>query len=204
MNFKTIQKSKMLKPESWQEAIWLATTYRWHPESAAPPVMGLVFADWEKGVEIFQQWIDVNGHEDKTDSIRIAIIEGDIPEQQPGYTIRISANEPDQLSDSQNQSGQICRMHPLPETPEMPNMLAQFKREYMLHGEYLLAPVIMKDDNQLWFNVNYGIIKRKLVLRHASEISPNDPDYVIFDHKPSMNLEQWLEQLTSEDKEQKH
>ena len=195
----------------WQQGKWIATTFRCHPTNDAPPVMGLVFDDWQKAGELFRSWIDDWGNADEDELIRVAIIEGDLPEQAPGYNVRISSNdlssEPyTQDSDSQNESssiddkrlGQVMRMHPVaglfeqlgaevvaelkkaggPEAEAvLGDMLTPFKEAYLKHGEYLLAPVILKEDGQLWFDIQYGIIKRGLVLRHADDISEADPDY---------------------------
>lgn len=63
-------------------------------------------------------------------------------------------------------------------------MLAGFKRDYLRHGEFLLAPVVQRDDDQFWFNIEAGIIKRKFHLRHASEIGESDPDAIVL-HPPA-------------------
>lgn len=167
----------------WREALWAATTFRWHPTSEAPPVMGLLFADWRKGINLFRTWTDELGNADEYDDIRVAIVEGDIPGQPPGYSVRISAAQGDweQAGNPQGAVGQVQRMHPL---PSLPNMLADFKREYLRHGEFLIAPVVQRDDDQLWFNANAGIIKRELVLRNASDVADDDPDAIVFRSPP--------------------
>jgi len=88
-----------------------------------------------------------------------------------GYALRISA-----ACDSG--PGQVQWMYPLPDSP---NMLAKFERDYPRHGEFLLAPVVERDDDQLWFNIEAGIIKRELHLRDASEIGKDDPDAIVFE-----------------------
>jgi len=168
----------------WREALWAATTFRWHPTGEAPPVMGLLFADWRKGVNLFRTWTDEFGNADEHDDIRVAIIEGNIPGQAPGYAVRISPAQADWNPNRAEQPplGQVQRMHPL---SHMPEMLMEFKREYLRHHEFLLAPVVQRDDNQLWFNANAGIIKRELVLRRASEIAEDEPDAIILRGAPT-------------------
>lgn len=145
--------------------------------------MGLVFADPTKGVELFRGWIDDWGNVDEDDEIRVAVIEGDIAGQAPGYTVRISpAHEADPGSDvASPTAGQIQRMHPLPGAGA-PDMLSRFKQEYLRHGEFLLAPVIERD-GQLWFDVENGIVKRRLELRDAAEIAANDPDAIVLESR---------------------
>jgi len=43
-------------------------------------------------------------------------------------------------------------------------------------AEYLFLPVVVKEDGRLWFDVQLGIIKRELVLRHVWQIGEGDPD----------------------------
>lgn len=162
----------------WQEAMWLACTYRCHPQGEAPPVMGLVFADYEKGLELFATWTDDWGNQDTEDSIRIAIVEGEIEGQAAGYSIRIAA-------DSASDDGQVLRLHPSPETEAM---LGQFKAQYLEHGEFLLCPVIKKDDGQLWFNALAGIIKRRIEFRNAGDISDSDIDSCVLQVSPAEQL----------------
>ena len=195
--------SKFCCTKQWDSATWLATTYQWHPTSEMPPVMGLVFADWPKGIELFKSWVDAVGNVDAEDDLRVAILEGYMPGQAPGYTIRISPSLNEYLDeddDGRNYIGRVMRMHPpeaqppgssvpkaavsaepvipsmMPNLPGNIDMLARFKEEYKRHGEFMLAPVVQRDDNQLYMNVHQGIIKRELVIRHVSEIGENEPD----------------------------
>lgn len=44
----------------WAQALWIATAFRWHPSSEAPPVMGLVFADAGKGNHNSADWFQLS------------------------------------------------------------------------------------------------------------------------------------------------
>ena len=159
----------------WKSAEWVATTYRWHPTGDAPPILGLVFADWQKGVELFAIWTDECGNTDESDAIRVSIIEGEIEGQLPGYSVHIAAEgKPD--------PGQVQRMHP---TPETEGWLGQFKAQQLKHGEFLLCPCEQRDDGRLWFKPEAGIVKRTCHFRDASEITgENDPDYAVLTPPP--------------------
>jgi hypothetical protein len=146
-----------------------------------PPIIGLVFGNWVKGVEIFRYWIDAVGNADENDDLRVAILEGSVPGQTEGYTVRLSPSLNEYLEDGdedRNQVGQVVRMHPQFGTaaPGTPDMLARFKQEYERHGEFMLAPVVQRDDDQLYMNVQQGIIKRELIVRHVSEIGEDEPE----------------------------
>ncbi len=161
----------------WDGALWIATTYRWHPTSEAPPVMGLIFANWVAGVNLFRAWTESQGNADPQDDIRLAVIEGDIPGQAAGYSIRISSAQADWefVQKKRATPSRVQRMHPLPDNPDM---LQEFKREYRKHGEFLLAPIVQRDEDELYFNVQVGVIKRECVFRHVSEIHEEEPDAV--------------------------
>ncbi|MEM9251915.1 MAG: hypothetical protein AAGB29_06155 [Planctomycetota bacterium] len=113
--------------------------------------------------------------------------------QTPGYTVRISPadyefleeGDPDRISPEA--IGQVQRMHPPAEEVDgelVPfghpkhsgGMVSRFIAEYEKHGEFMLAPAVQRDDDQLYLNPHKGIIKRELIVRHVSEIGPDEPD----------------------------
>lgn len=161
----------------WGSAMWVASSYMFHPTLEAPPIMGLVFADWRQGVNVFRVWVDAVGNDDGEDDIRVAILEGDLPGATPGYTVRISpslhefldADDPDR-----NQIGQAVRMHP--QMGNAPDMMPRFKEQAAKHGEYMIAPVVQHDDGQAYMNINAGIMKHELIVRRVSEIGEDEPD----------------------------
>jgi hypothetical protein len=174
--------------------MWIAATFRWHPTSEAPPIMGLIFADAEAARELFRVWTDAKGHGDELDELRVAIVEGDVPGQAPGYSVHLCP-DPEaiaisamafgkSLPDKLEYTGQIRRMHP--QHGNDPTMMPTFKREYQKHGKYLLCPVTQRDDDQFWFDVESGIEKTTLHLRRAEDITnPSDIDYPVVQPPPA-------------------
>lgn len=171
----------------WAQAGWSATTFQWHPTSEAPPVMGLVFDNAEMGLEIFREAERQMNHEDRFEEIRIAIIEGAIPglEQQQGYSVHICA-DPDALCAHATMEdfvvdqsiipflGQWNRHYPIPDTPPL---LPRFKREFLRHQEFMLAPTIRREDGNLYMVPELGIVKNVVHFRQLEEITtPEDTD----------------------------
>jgi len=171
----------------WAEAKWSATTYKWHPTSEAPPVMGLVFDNVEAGLEIFREAERQMNHEDRFEEIRISIIEGAVPgqEHRPGYSVHICA-DPEALSAHATMEdlvvdssivpflGQWNRHYPVPGAPPL---LPRFMQEFEKHQEFLLAPTIRRGDGNLYMEPTLGIIKNVIVFRQLSEITtPDDID----------------------------
>jgi hypothetical protein len=171
----------------WAEAKWSATTYKWHPSSEAPPVMGLVFENVEAGLEIFREAERQMNHEDRFEEIRVCVIEGPVPgqEHRPGYSIHLCA-DPDALAAHATLEdfvvdpsivpflGQWNRHYPVPGAPPL---LPRFKEEFEKHKEFLLAPAIRRGDGQLYLEPMLGIIKNLIFFRQLSDIAtPDDPD----------------------------
>jgi hypothetical protein len=171
----------------WAKAKWSATTYKWHPASETPPVMGLVFENVEAGLEIFREAERQMNHEDRFEEIRLSIIEGTVPgqEHRPGYSIHICA-DPDALAAHATFDdfvvdpsivpflGQWNRHYPVPGAPRL---LARFKEEFETHKEFLLAPAIPRADGKLYMEPMLGIIKNVVFFRQLSDITtPDDTD----------------------------
>jgi hypothetical protein len=188
MNYQSYLKSTcfILSPV-WDTAHWSATTFRWHPRSEAPPLMGLVFDDAMAGQDLFCSWAAEHGNLDPLEEIRVAVIEGEIEGLRSGYTVHLSGDIEGILARATAEGvvvpgagvpwgSRVNRMHPLPDSPPL---LARFKEEYGRHGEYLLAPVTRRGDGQLWFDVELGIVKHKVHFRHVSEITDKDVDSVV-------------------------
>jgi hypothetical protein len=177
--------SRFVTSPRWDQARWRATTFRWHPKSESPPILGLVFEGARAAQELFTTWLEVAGNEDAQDEIRLSIIEGDIPGQKPGYTVQICPNPQVVLAQAAaanikvnaqtplQLSRRFNRMHPLAGTPPL---LPRFKQEYRQHKEFLLAPVTERAPGQFWFDVELGIVKRKIIFRQAREIGRTDID----------------------------
>jgi hypothetical protein len=160
---------RFCEDQNWSKAKWLGTSFKLAPNDDAPPVLAILFDDYRLGLKVFRSWVDDWGNYDRDDDIRLAIIEGQISEQLPGYTIHISPQ-------SYSSHGQWQRMHPLGIFPET---LERFKSAYLKHGEFMLAPIVEHDDGLAYVNANAGIIKRELVFRDVSEIIAPDPDDIV-------------------------
>lgn len=171
----------------WAEARWSATTYKWHPTSESPPIMGLVFENVDAGLKIFRDAKRQMRHEDRFDEIRVSIIEGAVPgqEQRPGYSVHICA-DPNALAARATLDdlvvdpsivpllGQWNRHYPMPGAPPL---LARFKDEFEKHNEFLLAPAIRHADDRLYIEPELGIVKRIIFFRQLSDITtPDDTD----------------------------
>lgn len=170
----------------WAEARWASTTFQWHPTSEAPPIMGIVFENAEKGKELFRTFAKTCNHSDRFEELRISIIEGSPEGQQAGYSVHIgpememlqamaTAEDIEITNATMPFFGQVQRMYRI---HGQPNLLARFKQEYEKHKQFLLAPVVKRADGQLWCEHMLGIEKSLVTFRNLSDIQPDDIDAV--------------------------
>jgi hypothetical protein len=179
--------SSPIDPDTWNEAGWRGVAYLYYPEGQALPGMGLLFDKLAPGRKIFTDWRAKFGSNDRTEALRIAIVEGDVPGFEPGYFVHIGF-DPEQvrvrareqgLDDRQNPvMMMVSRVHRMTPPVNSPN-LADFKREFAKYGRYVLLPVIFVD-GQPTPQYDLSIEKTKIHFRTAAEIGDNDIDSACF------------------------
>jgi len=177
---------RFISSPAWVEAGWSATTFRWHPQSEAPPVMGIVFDNAEVGRGIFRDFCKYYNHTDRFEELRISIIEGSLPRQRPGYSVHLCPDpeslqahataEDIVLSGDPKLTWRVDRWNRMYPVPGSPPLLPRFKEEYNKHKEFLLAPVTRRADGQNYVDVDCWIIKNCITFRSLSEITPDDID----------------------------
>jgi hypothetical protein len=174
----------------WNKAKWEGTFYICYANR--PPVFGLAFKNEKEAREIFERWHERYGVNDEYEELRISIIEGDIPGEEFGYTVYVTA-DPDAAikrfrdagykfdDDLLTLVGRIHRMHPNPES----KLLELFKQAYTRSKTYFLAPGVMSTD-KVGFKpiLELGIYKGKIHFRNINDIKKHDLDSVVF-HKSS-------------------
>lgn len=169
----------------WAEARWSATTFQWHPKSEAPPIMGIVFENADAGKELFRKYSEPIGSFDRLNELRVSIIEGSRPGEQYGYSVHVYP-DPEMLAAHATMEdlvldknlihffGQWTRAYPIPGSNPL---LPKFKMEFNKHKEFLLAPVVRKEDGQLWTEHMLGVVKNAVDFRQLSEVTgADDPD----------------------------
>lgn len=149
--------------------------------------LGIIFGEPAEGIAIFDGWRKALGPRDEDELLRVAIIEGPLQNKPPGYSLLIGA-DPEALAKKAAKGGGLSfdvtrafetwgrRMDTKPEGS--PHLQA-FKADVQQKGQYALVPVLF-DGTNIDPLYDKQIVKRKLVLRHTSQIAPNDPDAMIF------------------------
>lgn len=180
MNNKVMYVTGVIDTELWDSASWRGVAILSDKKSA--PYLGLVFQNRDVAIEIFEKWNKDFGHRDLYEEIRIAIIEGDIPGKEHGYTIHITTNQENLITKCRKLNLSvdevlftiISRFQRMPTEKGNRNM-ATFKEEVERFLSYKIIPVYM-NDNGLEPLFDFEIEKTEIFFRQAGEITENDID----------------------------
>lgn len=175
----------LIDVELWNQARWKGVVFGGWPDK--PPFMALAFVNGEAGQQIFRGLRDITGPIDTFELIRVAIIEGDIPGEDPGYTVHIGPNldgivAAAKAAGSEPPGGMmiLTRIHRMNPTPGSPH-LARFKGAFAQHQRYsLLGASISATGQNLTIDFEQPIGKTLVIFKHVSNIGKNDIDKAIF------------------------
>jgi hypothetical protein len=169
----------------WNIARWKGTVYAFADDQI--PILGLLFSNAAAGRTIFENWHKRYGESDAYEELRISIVEGDIPGEEPGYSVHIGADlensvkrfkaaglQVDRDSDQFMMISRLHRMHPVPGS----RYLAMFKEAYRLYKTYFLVPVEIKD-GKLHPIFDLRIHKGTIHFRTVEDIGENDVDLAV-------------------------
>jgi hypothetical protein len=191
---KSLFVSSLIDIETWDKAVWRGAAFALDPKNIYPPNLMLPFINKEFAVKIFEDWINIFGKEDKYEELRIAIIEGDIPKEEKGYSIHVSSNW-DRIIERCDKEGlnldetlimTISRIHRANPTDGF-KMFNLFKTHYQKHKNYSFMPCILNEDTyELKPLFDYAIKKKELIFRDVSDIQKDDQDSIVISkNKPS-------------------
>jgi hypothetical protein len=173
----------LIDVDKWDKARWTATAFLHDPDGVKPPYIGLVFENTDAGRTIFKDLLKRIGAVDAFEELYVAIIEGEILGEEPGYSVHVSS-DPTHTQARLRSQGQdlpferaivVSRFHRMTPAPDSPH-LSKFKSEMKAHGRYALIP--MSSDVRPQFDC--AIEKREIHFRQASDITESDRDAVVF------------------------
>ena len=180
---KQVMFQSMIDVDKWDEAGWTATAFLHDLDGTNPPYLGLVFENTRAARAIFADLLERIGSVDAFEELYIAIVEGDILGEAPGYSIHLSSDPNHTQARLQSQGQEfsyeqaiiVSRFHRMTPMPDSPH-LTKFKSEIEVHGRYSLVPV--SADMQPQFDC--AIEKKEIHFRQASSIPKTDRDAVVF------------------------
>jgi hypothetical protein len=177
--------SSFIDVDTWNIARWLGVMFEVDPDAEAPPAIGIFFADETAGRKIFSDLIGRLGREDEFELLRVSIIEGDIPGEDPGYTVYLGTDPENYGTFCEDQGidlsqhrlailGRYKRMNPAPGSPH----LATFKTAFERAKTYLLIPVFGTPEH-LRPERSLSIKKTKVRYVQADQLTREDLEAVV-------------------------
>lgn len=192
---KTLYVTTMIDIDTWNKATWRGAGFLIGYNDL--PTLLLPFINEEHAKRIFSDWIKLVGKDDRDDDIRIALIEGDVPDEKKGYYIVISSNLDGVVKRAEERGfslhdlmimnfSRIIRANPTDNF----KVFNLFKEAYLKYKEYYLIPAIIDEKNQRIKPLSdLSIHKRKLLYRNIKDIDENDEDaMVLAKDKPWRNI----------------
>lgn len=190
---KSVYVTSMIDIDTWNKAKWRGAGYCMDISCTQPPYLLLLFNKRKEAAKIFNDWIKIVGKEDENEEIRIALIEGDIEGELPGYTIHIGTNLDQAIKRCEERgfnledtlifnTSRLIRANP------KDNFIQynRFKSQYSYFKEYYLLPAVIDEkDNTIHMLEEYRILKKDIHYRNVADITENDEDAaVITPNKP--------------------
>jgi len=182
--------SGLIDQSLWEKANWKnGMGYMYSQNGDLPPIMVLFFEDIDYGKKVFENFISLVGKEDKSERIRISLIEGQAPKQDNGYFVVIG--------ESPSATAEVISLLDEKETVEYfatqqrfnrvfvdstSKALAKFRSEYEKFGCYYIAPgqQVEGDKGGVSHEPEFMIFKRNIQFRKYDEIpEKNDIDSIL-------------------------
>ncbi|HWZ44689.1 MAG TPA: SEFIR domain-containing protein [Candidatus Saccharimonadales bacterium] len=173
--------------ELWDEAEWRSAGFLIYKDK--PPFLALGFLTEQPARKIFDQWRKRYGARDSFEELRVAIIEGDIKGEEPGYSVHIGPDVENTIKrykaaglsvnadrDIFMTISRIQRMNPSAES----KFLEIFKEAYRHFKTYMLVPAIHEPGGSNFKPMlDLGIFKSSIHFRRVEEIDENDADFPV-------------------------
>ena len=182
---KTLFVTSLIDLDAWDKAVWRGAGFvlGYMPL----PALFLPFVNEKYAIKIFEDWIAMMGKDDVKEDIRIALVEGDVSGEPPGYYV-VVGNNIDEAIKRAEASGSlidellIFNVSRIIRANPSDNFRAfnYFKEAYHEYGEYMLMPAVLNEHTgQIKPLPQYGIHKKRLTYRHISDITENDQDAIL-------------------------
>ena len=164
-NHSNIQSYSIINIRLWDEAKWRGCVFGMFPYI---PFVGFMFENFDAGKEIFSQWIDLLGREDKDNIIKLTIIKG-ISDTNPfAYKVAVSYNE--QNIRTEGVLGLVTRFQRM--DPSSSQNLDDFLTNQKRSGRFLLVPSYMQSGKPE-IDSSQAILLNKINIIDAWQIDEN-------------------------------
>ena len=173
-----LRRLNLINVDQWNKAKWRGVGYVFG--GGVLPGIVVAVENLVPGQKLFRDLRARIGDEDTKKLLRVCFVEGDIPGEDPGYTVVIGTDVDNILSDLQSKGQNLPTIGGFLSRPlRCPNSgrLAAFRAEFEKFGHCLIAPGDMEGQPSVGETIKIS----NVVFRQASEITSNqDPDYLVF------------------------
>jgi hypothetical protein len=176
---------RLVEPVLWQRAGWVAVAFL-TPRDLSP-TLGLVFRDRDTATAIFTGWQHMLGKTDTDELLRVAVIEGSLPGQPPGYTVHVGLDVA--VAEQRLRDAGIALAAPLDDRDQAScrmlgsggTALRRFADAYDRGRRYLLVPAVLDTASGIEYLPHLVIAKHRLAFRRVSDVGLiADADAAIF------------------------
>ena len=149
----------------WDEAKWSGCVFGMF---SYIPFIGFMFENFDAGKEIFSQWIDLLGREDKNNTIKLTVIKGISNNNPFAYKVAVSYNE--QNIRTEGVLGLITRFQRM--DPSSSQNLEDFLANQKRSGQFILLPSYMQSGKPE-IDLSQAILLHKIYIIDAWQIDEN-------------------------------
>lgn len=185
---KTMFLTSVIDVDLWNKASWNGTGFLGQSEKI-PPTLLFAYKNIDAGIKIFKQWQKYYKEYDKNDEIRISIIEGEIQNEKPGYSVHINSNFDFKFhqfekagivkSPEEMLLMTIGRFNRMNTQNGKSKYLDMFKDDYDRFGMYFIAPAKYDESSGgITPYLEYKILKKSIIFKNVEDITKDDFDYV--------------------------
>ena len=164
-NHSNMQSYSIINIRLWDEAKWSGCVFGMF---SYIPFIGFMFENFDAGKEIFSQWIDLLGREDKNNTIKLTVIKGISNNNPFAYKVAVSYNE--QNIRTEGVLGLITRFRRM--DPSSSQNLEDFLANQKRSGQFILLPSYMQSGKPE-IDLSQAILLHKIYIIDAWQIDEN-------------------------------
>lgn len=164
-NHSNMQSYSIINIRLWDEAKWSGCVFGMF---SYIPFIGFMFENFDAGKEIFSQWIDLLGREDKNNTIKLTVIKGISNNNPFAYKVAVSYNE--QNIRTEGVLGLITRFQRM--DPSSSQNLEDFLANQKRSGQFILLPSYMQSGKPE-IDLSQAILLHKIYIIDAWQIDEN-------------------------------
>lgn len=173
LNHQEIKNVEFVGLRLQQQANWKGTAFIAAPFSRNPPVMGIIFENYDLGVSVFQRLIELSGNVDENRNLNISIILGGNPEGSYVVMIAPGTNFLKTLKSTYYQMSPL-QSKAISSSQKSKTARTMFIEEYKKKGMFILTPLRFPIETFSGPDPRVSILIKDLNIRNVNEIEDHE------------------------------